>query len=159
MSRLRAPLAPVPVSVGPCQCEGKPHDGLDGRDDGDIVYLRAKLDLDGGLSAYLQLINAAGDTNKAQAGLVLSYMEHGIVDWNFLADDGKPIPIEPDTIRAALPFEDGGYIVAEKAAELYQDTVTSPLRLTPSTSSQSGPTASSTSPNRTSRRHPPKPSA
>lgn len=156
MSRLDA-AEPVAVRVGDCLCANTPHDGQDGHDDGDIVYLDPQLSLEGGLAA-----NAALATNGESAALErelgLAYVLGGVSAWNFLDDLGRPIPVTPENIRRALPWGKGGRLVAEVANTTYFGEVIGPLVERAQQLSAAGVTAISTSHRRkpkagTPRRH------
>jgi hypothetical protein len=138
MSRL-TPSDPIAVRVGDCLCEGSPHA------DGDFVYLDAQLSLDGGLLASAAMAVSEGDPQKGEHDLGFAYLLGGISGWNFLDDDGKPIAVNPDTIRRALPWGKGGRIVAEKANKMYFDQVIRPLVEERQALSVNGVTDSSTS--------------
>lgn len=116
----------ISIRVGDCLCTDTPHDGLEGRDDGDIVYLDPQLSLEGGLAANAALATFGDDQAALERELGLSYILGGVGDWNFL-DGGKPIPLTPSNIRRALPWGAGGRVVAEKANELYFNEVVGPL--------------------------------
>lgn len=138
---------PVVVNVGPCRCAGTPHV------DGDTVSLSKNPPLEVGLAASQAMAEDGADNIRIALGL--AYLR-AIEAWTFVDDDGDPIPVTPENIRAALPWGKGGDIVAEKADELYTGAVLDPLLRRLSNTSRGGPTAGSTSANRESRRHPPR---
>lgn len=118
MSVLDAPPY-VPVDVGPCRCAGTPHDS-------DVVYLHGETTAALGLAAYAAIAAAEGVEDQ-RLRLGMAYLIHGVAEWTFLADDGTPIPVTPETVSRALPWSRGGREVAEKANELYADEVVRPL--------------------------------
>jgi hypothetical protein len=126
MSRLDA-ATPVPVRIGDCLCANAPHDGLEGHDDGDLVFLAPQLSLDGGLAAQGALVAYSDDPLRVERELGRAYLSTQIVGWNFLDDDGKPIPLNWENIEKALSWGTGGRLVAEKADELYSATMLTPL--------------------------------
>lgn len=145
MSRITDTL-PTEVNIGDCRC------GPDVHPDGDVVYLRPHLSLTGGLAAVAAL-SQPGTPMELQERLSKALVVHGIVGWNFVDDDGKPIPVTAETIEAALPWKAGGLEIANRAADLYAEDLNSPLAVKNGKSSQRGQTNGSTSrrPSKTSR--------
>jgi hypothetical protein len=144
MSRLDVE-EPVSVRIGDCLCANTPHD------DGDFVLLAPQLSLDGGLSASGALASwdptqqGHGDRIRLERELGLSMISGGVIGWNFLDDAGKPIPVTPENIVRALPWDKGGRIVAERANDLYGPAVLAPLVEALRKLSSNGQTGSSTS--------------
>lgn len=150
-------LRPVPIAV--CPCPGAPHP------DGDVVYLHPELGMDGGMAA--QAAMWIEDPIKRGVALYGAMIDYGIAEWTFVDADGRPEPIEHDTIRRLLPWQRGGAEVSHAAAAQYGAAVMTPfaqlmervkgtLSQTPD-SSPTGPTeSSSTLPNRATRRKRPK---
>lgn len=113
-----SPLIPVPV--GACRCPDAPHP------DGDVVYLFPKLGLEGGIAVQSAL--AIGDTPTAKLhGMYVALIEHGVADWTITNGTGEKLAINPASIRAALPWMEGGSAVANAAFEQYGEVVTGPL--------------------------------
>lgn len=137
---------PVRVPVGPCRCEGGPHT------DGDWVELAGTASLELGLAAQGAIGAFASDRVALERELGVAFLHHGITGWSFVFDDGSPIPVTPDNIDRALPWGNGGSLLAERADELYTQAVLDPLRRRLRTGSQPGPTADGTSRNRAQRR-------
>lgn len=133
----------VPVRMRDCRCPGSPHL------EGDFAYLKPKADVSIGLAAH-QVISMGGDPVRIQVGLGKAYLTYGVVRWDILGENGRPAPVEAtlETLDWADVME-----VAEKAADLYGESVLAPLvaRLTKATngttpeSSQNGRTVGSTS--------------
>lgn len=142
---------PVPVRARDCACPGSPHP------DGDIVYIRPTLSLDGGLAAdeALREIAAeiptppnASEEQKALIGLqrlervqsrwLRVFLTHGAVGWNLA---------EPFSTEALL--EDYG--LARPAAS---SAVLAPFTKPSAPTSPPGLTADSTSPTQPSSRSP-----
>lgn len=95
--------------------------------DEDTVYLRPRLGLAAGIAVQKLIVDAnTADTPVSAAELtgVLAeaYLLHGVAAWSF------PDPVNPVTIHARLlsDFEVGAP-VAEKADELYMQSVLAPL--------------------------------
>jgi len=140
MSRLDG-TEPISVRVGDCLCANSPHP------DGDFVYLAPQLSLDGGLAANGVIASFSDDLPRLEKELGLSLVSAGVNGWNFLDDAGLPIPVTPENIRAALPWDRGGRLVAEEADGLYSQSVIAPLvarLLKPSRSGQTAPSSSPT---------------
>ena len=135
---------PVPVAVA-CRCPGTPHDG-------DTVYLRATLDLRGGMIAQRKVIELAtdrgpdADTDEILASLAETYCLNGIVDWTFTNGDTKKVEVTPQAIRKLI-LDDFSYAitVADAASDLYTSAVLDPLLARVSKSSPPTRTRGSTS--------------
>lgn len=119
MSRL-LPTEPVKVRIGDCECPGAPHS------DGDYAYLRPRLSAEGGAAAYQAVLNNHSD-NEALAGtLGRIFLLDGIVRWDPLDDDGKPISIEA-AVDGAVDWTSTLLPIADKADELYAESVLRPF--------------------------------
>lgn len=146
----------VPVPLGYCPCHGQPHA------DGDVVHLYPELSMAGGMAAQGAITEAwegpSLDQVRLQELLAVVWIRHGVASWTFLDDMGEPIPVTPDNIAAALPYQKGGRLVADKADDLYAEAVTAPLveRLNALSKRGSTRSPSPTSPNRATRRSQPK---
>ena len=116
------PVSDVPVPVGPCLCPGEPHR------DGDVVYLAPVLSTLAGQAAQGAIQDAITDTVRLEELLWRIYRDLCITDWNFVDEDGDPVPLTPENKERGLPFAKGGRLVAEKADELYAQDVLAPLR-------------------------------
>lgn len=103
----------VPVEGVPC-----PHDGE--HPDGHLVALRPKIGLIGATVGVQRLRDAFPDMALIKAALVETFVRYGVAEI-----DGKPV--NPEDIEALLADEDAGRIVADKADELYAESVTAPL--------------------------------
>lgn len=128
---------PVGVRVRDCECPGAPHG-----EEGDIVFLAPTASLTLGLEAQADIVAALGNGTMLRNRWLETFVRHGAVGWNWLDADG-PRAFDVEVILAdyalALP-------VAEKADELYGDTVTAPLVRRLNVISRRGPTAALTSP-------------
>jgi hypothetical protein len=157
MSALDNDLVPVPL--GYCPCEGKPHE------DGDVVYLYPDLSVPAGIRARAWFVDAMTgelDSPTLQEKIAGLWLEVGVAEWTFLDDDGSPIPVTHENVVRALPYGKGGRLVADKADDLYVDSVITPLAQGLEALSQRGSTSNgrgATSPRTTSTRKPRKPSS
>jgi hypothetical protein len=142
MSRL-ATTEPVVVDIGPCACEGRPHEA-------DFVYLAPALSMSGGMAAQGAISKSEGDPVILQELLADIWIRHGVIDWNLVDDKGQPIPLTSENITRALPYGKGGRLVSERADELYAEDILAPLVQRLERLSQPGSTPSGRK--RTSRR-------
>ncbi len=114
----------VAVHVGPCRCSGRPDSP---HPDGDTVWLRPKPGVEMGLAAEGALRRSGrrpGDVDAALGGVFIRY---GIDHWTFVDPKGAPVPVTSDAIDEWLPWDNGGYEVADAADNLYAGTVLAPL--------------------------------
>ena len=141
----------IEVRFSDCRCPGSPHP------DGDVGYLRPFLDYAGGAEALRAMAKAEGDVSLFAELVGPVYIRRGLVGWNRLDEAGEPLPLPTDP-GTALPYEEA-YWLAEKADDLYGESVLAPLVKKLAMSSASGQTAGSTSASSRSRSTRRKPSA
>ncbi len=134
----------VPVRVRDCPDGTHP--------EGDSVWLRPTLSLQGGLTAAGQVRQANGDDQVLYRLWMDTFARYGAVAWN-LHDEGQPEPWPFDVERLLDNFE-WAFPVADKADDMYRPGLFDPLAKRRPSSSPRGQTAPSTSssPNRASRR-------
>lgn len=131
-----------------CPCPGTPHTE-------DTVGLRPKLGLVGGTIVQGVVVAAKKAADEAGAPLDVAvttalvseaYLLQGVVEWSFVDQLGKPVPVTPETIRSHL-LDDFGLasLVSDKADELYMESVIRPLLVPVSNSSPPTPISASTS--------------
>lgn len=150
----------VRVPVGACRCPNAPHE------DGDWVDLRPSPTIDIGAAVYAAVQKWGDDPIQLQVAWTRAYLRYGIAAWSFVDLTGEPLPIRPmadgydELVQGLLPFDRGGFEVADRCDDLYAETVLRPLmtRLS-STRSPGGQTAGSTSPTRDTSPRPPTRSA
>lgn len=108
----------VTARVRDCACPGTPHD------DGDVVYLSPVISLDGGIAAEQDVVKAEGDTDKLIRLWVRTFLTFEAKGWNLVDEAGEPVPFSLDAL-----FSDYGLArpAADKAVDLYGDTVLGPL--------------------------------
>ena len=111
----------IPVAIGPCLCPGEPHG------DGDVVYLAPVISAPGGMAAQGAIAAANDDAVKLQELLWRVYRDHGITGWNFLDEEGEPVPLTSSNIETLLPYGKGGRLVADKADDLYHEDILVPF--------------------------------
>lgn len=126
----------VPVRVRDCACPGTPHP------DGDVVYLSPTLPLEGGITAEQQLFEAAGDGPKLTRLWLRTFVEYGAQGWNLVDEDGDAVPFDVTAILADWGF---ARTVADKASDIYSDTVTAPFQAALKERSPTGRTRRTTS--------------
>lgn len=124
--------------VVPCSCPA--------RHEQDSVYLAPELDVRIGVAATVVLRQMPDRIEDQQAALAGVYLHHAIRDWTFTDEKGDPLPITMETIDERLTFDQGGFEIADKAAELYHERLFAPLVRRRSRASSGGPTDASTSP-------------
>lgn len=133
---------PVPVPI-PCPCPGTPHE------DGDTVYLRAKLGLQAGVAIQRLIVEANQERNDAAeltGVLAEAYLLHGVESWTLLGADGRTVPVTSDTIRSHLLSDFSvSAPVADAADDLYMGPVLLPLVKRAQASLRSSLTSGSTS--------------
>jgi hypothetical protein len=139
----------VPVEGVPCPCPGTPHS------EGDTVSLFPRLGLHAGVIAQRKIIAALerkADDDEVVATLMDVFCRGGVAEWTVVDEDGKPVPVTPDTIEVYLIGNyAAGRMVAEKADSLYSGALIDPLLMkveasfppTPTNGSTSAKTASS----------------
>lgn len=133
----------VPVPLGFCPCAGEPHP------DGDVVYLYPELPVPAGIKARAFFVDGMlgeADNVTVQQRIAELWLSMCVESWTFLDDDGNPIPVTSENVVRALPYGKGGREVADKADDLYVESVTAPLARALAELSQPGPTPSGPSP-------------
>lgn len=133
-------MEPIAVPVRACACPGTPHS------EGDVVYMAAKLPLEGGIQAKLDRVEAGTDGNVLYRLWAMTMVRYGAVAWNFVDDKGQPVPFD---VGVLLADSELGLPLADKADELYLDGLVRPLALARSRTSSPGPTNGSSSTKRT----------
>lgn len=125
----------IPVRVRECPDGTHP--------EGDHVYILPKLSLEGGIAAS-QDIDNANDPDELIRRWMKTFCRYGAVSWDLHDPDGDEWPFDVDRLLADF---DLGFIVADKADDLYRESVMRPLLArTRSNTSPSGAAAGSTSP-------------
>lgn len=109
-----------------CSCPGTPHDGLDGRDDGDYAFLRPALNFEGGAAAFRAIRAAQGNVERLSELVGPIYLRFGVTGWNLVDGDGAPVPVDPDYLVNELPYQDA-FALVDKADDLYGSSVLAPL--------------------------------
>jgi hypothetical protein len=141
----------IEVRVRDCACPATPHP------DGDIVYIRPKIGLEGGIAAQVDfattqreipLTDADRDSEDEptprrrlfsqtlQRRWMVTFVRFGAVDWNLLDERGQRVPFDVEELLADY---DLAYTVADRADDLYAEAVMRPLLPPPSKTSTSGP--------------------
>jgi len=136
----------VRVAVGACRCPNAPHG------DGDWVDLRPAPTIDIGAAVYAAVQQWSDDPIQLQVSWTRAYLRYGVAAWSFVDADG-PVLIRPmsdgyeDLVNRLLPFDQGGFEVADRCDDLYAEVVLRPLLTRLSLMrSQGGQTDGSTSP-------------
>lgn len=134
---------PVEVNIGACQCPGTPHPA------GDVVWLRAKPDLNMGLATQEALRQSGSLRGDGQAAVLSALVRYGVVAWNLRDADGA-VPVTTDAVVERIGWGEAAIEVARHARELYWNAVLVPLGMTRSDSAQPTPRTDSTSANQSS---------
>ncbi len=140
------PEASTPSNIVqiPCSCPHTPHEY-------DTVTLASVVPLDLGMAASY-IMASATDEAVTLGRLAVLYLRLGVKGWSLVDDTGNPELVTPDNIARRLPYSQGGYEVAERANELYNETVMRPLlsarekSLPPSPTDDSTPLMNGTGP-------------
>jgi len=132
----------IPVRIRDCTCPQTPHP------DGDFLYFAPKLSLEAGLAAAVAIRDNADDEIALQAALGRVLFLYNVMDWNLTDEKGHKRPFVRRELEAAVPWEDGGYVAAEKADDLYSAVALSPLVRKMRDLSSAGRTGNSRSPKR-----------
>jgi hypothetical protein len=130
-----------PFRFRDCGCPSKPHDGKDGRDDGDYVTFRSRLSFPSGIEALRLILDTPGDETSHAVNALPVYLRDGPESWNLLDGDGKPLPLTKENVEA-LPFADQ-YEIGDHGDDLYGGEVLAPLLRRMSKSSGNGQTGGS----------------
>lgn len=125
----------VVIRTGDCPCPGMPHTE-------ERVFLEDEATLPLSIYAYKMLANAEGNWRAKEAALIASYIPRAITAWSFTDRNGDVLPITTENAERLIPWDRGGYLVMEKANELYSDRVLAPF-LPPRKELGSAPTSSS----------------
>ena len=137
----------VVVRAGNCPCPGTPHSE-------EHVYLEPEATLPISIGAWKRMQLAEPNAAAQYVAIVNAYIPAAIRSWSFLEHDEngtlRSVRITQEAAERLIPWDKGGYEVAETADNLYSGRVTAPLVARLQRSSPTGPTASSTSPNRPS---------
>jgi hypothetical protein len=118
--------------------------------EGDGVWIASRPSLDTGIAsrqAFVAAYQEAGDDPVALdrailRHLMVAFARYAPVSWNLHDKDGEEWPF--NTQRLVDDY-DLGYVVADRADDLYRESVMRPLLDAPSTTSRRGTNGSSTS--------------
>lgn len=130
-----------PFRFRDCGCPNKPHDGKDGRDDGDTVMFRPRLPFTAGVDALRRILDTPGDTEGHAVNALPVYLLEGPEAWNLVDQAGNPVPLTHAALNE-LPFSDQ-YEIGNHGDDLYGGEVLAPLLNKMKNSSKTGPTGAS----------------
>jgi hypothetical protein len=143
----------VPVRFRGCECPGTPHKqpvtyaNADKPIAGDVAFLTPKLSYAGGLIASADISNALGRGDMLKELWTVTFVRYGCVAWNLVDEDGDPVPFD---VEVLLDDYDLAVPVAEKADDLYGDTVSRPFLQRIRSIGRRGPTKDLISPTKKS---------
>lgn len=122
---------PVRVRVGDCLCPGTPHS------EGDFVTLSTRMSIEAGAAAVAAMARSGEETTELT--VMRAALPHMVTAWDFLdAETGEPLPITPDNVTEALPWNYGGREVVIALSEALAER---PLSLKPSRNGTVKPSA------------------
>lgn len=138
------------MRVRDCSCPGTPHE------DGDEIYLRPALGLEGGLEAEGALLESVRlfplpeNASEAKTDEVASqratfirprwfatFIRHGAIGWNLVDEKGRPVPFEVEKVLEDYSL---ARLAAEEANDLYSNSVLAPFQDPPAKPSLNGRT-------------------
>lgn len=100
------------------------------------MFLYPKLGLEAGI-AVQSAMQLSEDGPPRLRAVYAALVDNTIADWTLTNGDGSKIPINPATIRAALPWMEGGQEVANAALLRFAEVFTgNPLAQKPAKSSR-----------------------
>ena len=112
--------------------------------DGDTVSLLPSLSLDGGIVAIQDFAASGGDTAALTRRWLQTFVRYGAVGWTLHDPEGEVWDFDVERLLADFAL---AWTVADKADDLYGESVLRPLGLTAqSRTSPPGPTDASTPP-------------
>lgn len=127
---------PVEVLV-PCTCPETPHAD-------DIVRLDPEAGFELGLAVNASLA-LYDDAVALEVAMGKAYLQYGIRSWTKTDAKEAPVPVTLETIHDLLPWARGGEVVAQRANELYYESIVAPLVRRAQMRSQAGSTSGVTS--------------
>jgi len=146
----------IEVRARNCACPGAPHE------EGDVVFLLPTIDIEGGLEAEADLLEAIQkfpipermskreeDAATTARGRFLrpkwfvTFLLHGAVGWNLVDAEGEPVPFDAKQLVADYSL---GRMPGDKAADMYGPGVLEPFQGPPPKHSRNGRTAGGTHP-------------
>ena len=128
----------VEVTIA-CACPNKDHPA-----DGDVVSLHSRPPLALGADVLAAVSEGNLNAESAAGRITELYCRYGIASWTILTETG-PRPVDRANLRWFVADFERAYPVAEKAAELYSESIFRPLVARMSNSSLPGPTDKLTS--------------
>lgn len=111
-------------------------------EEGHSVFLAPTLSFEGGITAEQDLFAAAGDERLLTRLWLKTFLVHGATGWDLHDENGDDLPFSVDTLLADWSL---ARPVAEKASELYADSVMNPFLNKPAGRSPTGRTRGTTS--------------
>lgn len=117
---------------------------VEGHEAGHSVFLAPTLSLDGGIAAEQDFLeaNKSGDDKLLVRLWLKTFVTHGAVGWDLHDEEGNDLPFSVEAVLADWTI---ARPVADRASELYSDSVVAPLTNEPARRSPTGRTERSTS--------------
>jgi hypothetical protein len=111
-------------------------------EEGHSVFLAPTLPLEGGITAEQDLFAAAGDERLLTRLWLKTFVTYGATGWDLCDGEGNDLPFSVEAILADWSL---ARPVANRASELYADSVISPFLSKPAGRSPTGRTRATTS--------------
>lgn len=111
-------------------------------EEGHSVFLAPTLPMDGGITAEQDLFAAAGDERLLTRLWLKTFITYGVTGWDLCDGEGNDIPFDVEALLADWTL---ARPVANRASELYADSVMAPFLTKPAGRSPNGRTRGTTS--------------
>jgi hypothetical protein len=111
-------------------------------EEGHSVFLAPTLPLDGGITAEQDMFAALGDERLLTRLWLKTFVTYGATGWDLHDEEGAPLPFSVEAILADWSL---ARPVANRASELYADSVMNPFLNKPAGRSPTGRTRGTTS--------------
>ena len=111
-------------------------------EEGHSVFLAPTLSMEGGITAEQDLFAAVGDERLLTRLWMKTFVTYGATGWDLHDEDGNELPFSVEVLLADWAL---ARPVAEKASELYADSVMNPFLKKPAGRSPTGRTRGTTS--------------
>ena len=115
---------------------------IEGHEEGHSVFLAPTLSLEGGITAEQNIVEAQGDQSKLIRLWLRTFVTYGAVGWDLHDEEGTPLPFSVEAVLADWAI---ARPVADRASDLYGDSVMAPFQNQPAGRSPTGPKRPTTS--------------
>src|SRR5262245_43976162 len=115
---------------------------VEGHEEGHSVFLAPTLPMDGGITAEQDLFAAAGDERLLTRLWLKTFITYGATGWDLCDGEGGELDFDLDLLLSDWTL---ARPVANRASELYADSVMAPFLSKPAERSRTGRTRGTTS--------------